>query len=139
MSDPDQPQPVCRTRPCPACPYRRDVPSGIWDAEEYAKLLAYDRPTGEQPLAAFACHATPQRLCHGWAVTHSNRGHEHELLALRLLDLTPPDGPAPVPLFESGQQAAEHGLRDPLPGPDAIRAIRRLRRYPRLAADPDTP
>jgi hypothetical protein len=27
-----------RRRPCSSCPYRRDVPSGLWSAEEYDKL-----------------------------------------------------------------------------------------------------
>jgi uncharacterized protein DUF6283 len=27
-----------RRRPCPSCPYRRDVPSGLWDTCEYDKL-----------------------------------------------------------------------------------------------------
>lgn len=26
--------------PCGTCPYRRDVPAGIWHGEEYAKLPA---------------------------------------------------------------------------------------------------
>lgn len=95
--------------PCMACPYRRDVAPGVWHPEEYAKLPPYDRPTGEQPLAAFMCHATPEHYCHGWAVCHSNRGHEHELLSLRLrgVDHIPP---ATVPLFGSGREAADHGL-----------------------------
>lgn len=25
-----------RSMPCVACPYRQDVPSGIWSADEYA-------------------------------------------------------------------------------------------------------
>lgn len=64
-----------------ACPYRKDVPSGVWDASEYDKLPAYDAPTAEQPFAPFACHATPEKLCHGWAVCHSNRGSAFELIA----------------------------------------------------------
>jgi hypothetical protein len=33
---------TCAARPCASCPYRKDVPSGIWAAHEYTKLLAYD-------------------------------------------------------------------------------------------------
>lgn len=29
----------CRTEPCETCPYRRDVPSGVWSADEYRKLI----------------------------------------------------------------------------------------------------
>jgi Family of unknown function (DUF6283) len=99
-----------RTRPCPTCPYRRDVPSGLWARSEYDRLVGYDAPTFAQPTAVFACHSTPDELCHGWAVVHMARGHEHELLALRLRW---PDGGVPdaaVPLFESGAAAAAHGL-----------------------------
>jgi hypothetical protein len=128
-----------RKEPCTSCPYRRDVPSGLWAAHEYDKLLAYDAPTAEQPMAPFMCHATPEHFCHGWAVCHSNRGHEFELLALRLaasrnLGILP-DVPEPfVPLFGSGAEAAEHGKRDiEEPSPEAGQAVDRLlRKYPRL-------
>ncbi|WP_336794377.1 DUF6283 family protein [Gordonia malaquae] len=43
-------------RPCESCPYRRDVPSGVWAESEYEKLRAYDAPTGEQPVRLFLCH-----------------------------------------------------------------------------------
>jgi hypothetical protein len=42
------------------------VPSGAWVAEEYAKLPAYDRPTGEQPAGLFLCHQQDGRACAGW-------------------------------------------------------------------------
>jgi Family of unknown function (DUF6283) len=100
-----------RKEPCSACPYRRDVASGVWAEHEYDKLLDYDRPTGEQPIAAFSCHATPDHYCHGWAVVHSNRGNENDLLALRLRG-SPEIPEAAVPLFNSGQEAAEHGKAD---------------------------
>lgn len=34
MNEYEEPSP----RLCESCPYRRDVPSGIWDRSEYAKL-----------------------------------------------------------------------------------------------------
>ena len=43
-------------RPCDSCPYRQDVPSGIWAASEYAKLPAYDAPTCAQSARLFLCH-----------------------------------------------------------------------------------
>lgn len=128
-------EPTCRKTPCPACPYRRDVPSGVWAPEEYEKLRRYDAPTGDQPLAAFMCHATPERLCHGWAVVHSSRGHDFDLLALRFMfhDAKVPNEAA-VPLFASGNEAADYGQRDvTAPTPAAEESISRLLRYPRLA------
>jgi hypothetical protein len=124
-----------RSQPCSACPYRRDVPSGVWAHEEYEKLRPYDALTGDQPLGVFACHATPESLCHGWVVCHTNRGHEHDLLALRIrgadYDLIPEET---VPLFDSGNDAADHGQTDITdPSPEAIATADRLmRKYERL-------
>lgn len=122
-----------RSQPCSACPYRLDVPSGVWDASEYDKLRPYDRPTGDQPWAGFACHATPEHFCHGWAVVHMRRGRRYELLALRLLpEMEIPD--AGVPLFDSGTDAADWGQQDhDNPSTEAIEVINRLiRKYDRL-------
>jgi hypothetical protein len=123
-----------RSQSCLACPYRQDAPSGLWAEEEYDKLTEYDNPTSEQPFAAFFCHATPEVLCHGWAVCHSNRGHEFELLALRLWE---PEGGLPeadAKLFACGREAAEHGKRDlSHPSPEARATAQRLmRKYERL-------
>ena len=123
-----------RKEPCSSCPYRRDVPSGVWAKSEYAKLVEYDAPTGEQPFAPFACHATPEHNCHGWAVVHSNRGPEYELLALRMW---PPNNGVPeaaVPLFASGQEAAEHGMADiEEPSDEAVKTVAKLMgKYERL-------
>jgi hypothetical protein len=38
--------------PCPSCPYRKDVPSGVWAPEEYDKLPAYDNDTPSHRLSA---------------------------------------------------------------------------------------
>lgn len=124
-----------RAMPCEACPYRRDVPSGVWAFHEYEKLRAYDLPTPAQPYATFACHASPEAHCHGWAVVHMNRGHDHELVALRIW---PQDGPIPqpvVPLFRSGNEAADHGQKDiEHPSPEAGVAVERLlHKHPRLS------
>jgi hypothetical protein len=120
---------TCRKTPCPACPYRRDVPSGVWAPEEYDKLRRYDAPTADQPTAAFLCHATIEHLCHGWAVVHSQRGHPFDLLALRrmLHDAKVPEVAA-VPLFSSGNEAADHGQREVCsPSPAAEEAMAKLR------------
>lgn len=133
-----------RSQPCSACPYRQDCPSGVWDASEYDKLPPYDAPTFEQPLSAFVCHVSPSHLCNGWAVCHSNRGHEYELASLRLLGITAPVIRRPsmmdIPLFESGSDAAMWGYRDLYdPGPYAVKTIERLmRKYPRLRSSADT-
>jgi len=125
--------PRCREQPCETCPYRRDVPSGLWGAHEYNKLPEYDKPTGEQPLGPFHCHTSPNFLCTGWAVCHERSGRGKELMALRVLasvtgELVPlPD--TTVPLFASGAAAAEHGLRDiHRPGRKALAAMRKIER-----------
>jgi hypothetical protein len=105
-----------RKNPCASCPYRRDVPSGIWAREEYDKLVRYDAPTGEQPTQAFACHQPAEQgktLCAGWVAVHGT-----ELLALRLgvafyqISDEVFDYSTRVPLWKSGAEAREHGLRD---------------------------
>jgi hypothetical protein len=122
-----------RKEPCSACPYRQDVPSGLWAHQEYEKLRLYDAPTPEQPSAPFACHATPEHYCHGWAVVHSSRGNEFALLALRLRGIRDVP-PAAVPLMFSGNDAANHGEADiDEPSLDAVEAIQKLlRKHPRL-------
>ena len=122
-------------RPCDSCPYRRDVPSGVWVADEYRKLLAYDRETPYQPTGVFLCHLQNGHVCAGWAGCH--RGDD--LLALRLAvasgGMTVEDAVAtidyrsPVPLFSSGAEACAHGLADvDAPGADAHRAMAKVRR-----------
>lgn len=124
--------------PCASCPYRRDVPSGIWDTDEYAKLPRYDQPTGEQPPGAFRCHLYPDdrpRACAGWAGCHDS----DELLALRVGVLTGSmtvetaeairDYVSPVPLFASGTEAAVHGMREVCrPSADAHAAMAKISR-----------
>jgi hypothetical protein len=131
-------QPPAR-RPCGTCPYRRDVPSGVWAASEYEKLRAYDWPTMEQPPAVFLCHQqnrdTADRVCAGWAGVHDGA----HLLALRIVVLerrmTPDDVDAtigyvsPVPLFASGGEAAEHGMAEiDAPGMRAVEAMAKIGR-----------
>lgn len=122
-------------RPCISCPYRRDVPSGVWHPEDYAKLALYDVPTGDQPTALFLCHqndhdADRTRVCAGWVGCHGV-----ELLALRFaaIDHGPEfaaacwDYRSPVPLFASGAEAASHGMAEVLnPGDRAVEMIRKI-------------
>jgi len=127
-------------RPCASCPYRRDVPPGIWAREEYEKLPNYDEPTPFQPPQVFLCHqhdSGTERapVCGGWAGCHDG----DELLALRMAvfggSMTVEDVEAvrdynsPVPLFASGAEAAAHGLSAlRAPGPDAVKAIGKIQR-----------
>ncbi|MFD7540214.1 DUF6283 family protein [Streptomyces sp. NPDC059819] len=107
-------------RPCESCPYRRDVPAGIWASDEYAKLRRYDADTPDQPTGLFQCHqadadSAVRRVCAGWAGCHEGG----ELLALRLallhgrIDIATFEAVveyvSPVPLFSSGREAATHG------------------------------
>lgn len=131
-----------RPRPCPSCPYRRDVPSGIWEAEEYSKLPGYDLDIPDQLAARavnlFHCHSQPVNLCAGWAGCHDMTN----MLAVRLhaRDVDPAvfEYVSPVPLFGSGAEAAAHGMRDlAAPGAEARRKIAQLLRArdARLPAD----
>lgn len=123
-------------RPCPSCPYRLDVPSGVWSAEEYRKLEAYDRPTWDQPGALFLCHQTDagdprRRVCAGWVGCHGD-----ELLALRLAAAAGRIDPeevlgyrTSVALFDSGTSAAAHGQAEiEWPGAAAAEAIAKVSR-----------
>ncbi|WP_280320004.1 DUF6283 family protein [Nocardia wallacei] len=134
-------------RPCASCPYRRDVPSGIWAAEEYAKLPAYDRPTMEQPPGVFLCHqndrgSAESRVCGGWAGCHDG----YELLSIRFammhgeMDAATAEAiceyQTSVALFASGAAAAEHGIAE-IEGPSsaAVAAIQKVRRRRDLTFD----
>lgn len=127
--------------PCKSCPYRTDVPSGVWHADEYAKLPQYDGDMGEQVMkgghALFMCHQRDGCLCAGWVGTHG----PHELIALRLHRVAPEtfDFVSPVPLFASGAEACAHGMKEiDAPGAKANRVMARLQRQHGLTGyDPD--
>lgn len=132
-------------RPCDSCPYRRDVPAGVWADSEYDKLPHYDEPTYAQPPQVFVCHQQDGRVCAGWAGCHDGVN----LLSLRIAVLggalssadyeATVDYACPVPLFTSGQAAAEHG-RAGVEQPDASarRVIAKIsRRRPGSAASED--
>lgn len=120
--------------PCGSCPYRKDVPSGVWSASEYDKLPAYDEPEmWNQPQGMFGCHQNDGRLCAGWVGCHDM----HNNLALRIAimggHITGDDideileYETKVPLWESGQAAAEHGKREiESPGEKASRVVSKL-------------
>ncbi|MEV7871442.1 DUF6283 family protein [Streptomyces sp. NPDC088124] len=126
-------------RPCESCPYRRDVASGVWAREEYEKLRRYDAATPDQPPRLFQCHqadadSTGGRICAGWAGCHGGN-----LLGLRIAVLEGPIDEAtfaaaaeyqsPVPLFDSGGEAADHGRAGiDQPDADAVRIIGKVTR-----------
>jgi hypothetical protein len=123
--------------PCKSCPYRRDVPSGVWDASEYDKLPLYDGELDEQLMkggqALFNCHQQDGHLCAGWLATHG----PDNLIALRLassmfdVEIMPEVWAyqSPVPVFETGQQACDHGKAEiDNPGAKATRTVTRLLR-----------
>lgn len=129
---PGKPLPPAKN-PCGSCPYRRDVPSGVWHESEYARLATYDGETFTQPASLFACHQSDQRLCAGWVGCHDM----DQSLSVRIAGATGQLAPqviedlfdytTPVPLFASGAEAAEHGLVDvESPNEKARRVIAKL-------------
>lgn len=123
MSDLPKPAAV----PCPSCPYRKDVPSGVWEADEYEKLPRYDKPTYAQPPQLFMCHQQNGCICSGWLACHD----KGELLALRLhpVDPTAYEYRSPVPVFADGWRAALHGVKDIAnPGPAARALMKKIGR-----------
>lgn len=122
-------------KPCASCPYRRDVPSGVWAADEYTKLRGYDRETFDQPPGVFLCHQQDGRVCAGWVGCHDMG----ESLAVRLgaaVGVLAPEVvdalyeyETPVPLWSSGAEAAAHGLASVrAPGPTARRVVEKIER-----------
>lgn len=121
MTAPLKPPPA----PCGSCPYRRDVPSGIWQQHEYDKLPEYDGETWEQSPHLFLCHQRDGHLCGGWLACHDPR----ELLALRISPVHPDtfNYKTDVPVFSTGAEAREHGIREiENPGPQACKMMRGL-------------
>ncbi len=117
--------------PCKSCPYRRDVPSGVWAKEEYEKLSKYDGEIIEQltkgATGLFLCHQQNNALCSGWLGCHGPA----ELLAMRLnyerVDPETFSYETDVALFSSGAEAAAHGMNEiEMPSGTARRTIDRL-------------
>lgn len=119
--------------PCGSCPYRQDVPTGVWHADEYAKLPGYEGDTGEQSPGVFMCHQQDGSVCSGWAHVA-----DEDTLAVRLAGISNPDVAlaiveyrSPIPMHESHSAAAEHGLSgyvEGAPPPDAERIHQKLER-----------
>lgn len=129
-----------RKTPCASCPYRKDVPSGVWEASEYEKLREYDGSIADQAAAGatglFFCHQADGQLCAGWTGCHDMG----ENLAVRLhfsqLDYAVFEYESPVPLFGSGNEAADHGERDiEEQGEEARETVRKLIRVREIRED----
>lgn len=121
--------------PCGSCPYRRDVPSGVWHEEEYAKLPGYDRETASQSPDVFLCHQQDGRLCAGWVACHDMNESLGLRLAVSFGAIEVSDVHAilnystPVPIFASGAEAAAHGRAEiRTPGDRAAKTIDKLGR-----------
>jgi len=125
-------------RPCGTCPYRRDVPSGIWDESEYVKLPRYDLDTWEQIEAGahrgfFYCHQQDGRLCAGWVGCHDMATNAAMRIGVSSGWISPEnyeevcDYETPVPLFDSGQEAHDHGMAEyHEPSPAARKRVAKL-------------
>ena len=101
----------CAANPCSSCPYRKDTPPGVWAAEEYEKLPAWDDPL-RLDAGVFLCHKGDRKLvCRGWLeVHHENIGVRLALLR-NIIDLGAHREPTKVPLYKSGRAACAAGLR----------------------------
>lgn len=120
--------------PCASCPYRQDVPSGVWSREEYLKLPDYDGSILHQlmrgAMGMFMCHQRDGRLCAGWLACHG----AGQLAAMRFVAVNEPevdprvwDYDCETPLWASGEEACEHGLRDiEAPGREALAMMETL-------------
>lgn len=116
--------------PCTSCPYRRDVPSGVWDRSEYEKLRGYD--TNEQ-FGLFLCHQTTiawhNMICRGWLTVHCESVAARLAVAQGRITNEQKYAPVKEPLYTSGNEAADAGLRGiRRPGKKARRVIERLTR-----------
>ena len=135
-------------RGCVSCPYLLDVPSGVWSADEYEKLPAYDNGPQGQPsmlVGVFLCHQTPEikpkvgtdTVCRGWLTVHC------EGIAARLAvmqgQITPEQLYAEVqePLYASGAEAAAAGIKGiKRPNKKARKIIDRLAKAGRKGKPP---
>jgi hypothetical protein len=123
------------TNPCGSCPYRRNVPSGVWDPSEYEKLPPYDNETPFQPGEVFMCHQQDGCLCAGWVAVHDMRNSLGLRMAVVFGQIDPTHAyqamsyTTETPLFSSGQEARDHGMAEvQTPGPRARAVVAKLER-----------
>lgn len=116
--------------PCSTCPYRKDVPSGVWHYEEYEKLRGYDDNTA---LSVFMCHqssvANVEMACKGWVMVHQNSVAVRLACMTRQIDHRTCFEPTEVELYESGNAAADAGQRHiKRPRKKALKVIEKLKK-----------
>lgn len=101
---------------CDSCPYRRDVPPGVWAKEEYDKLPLYDCDAPMPALSSFLCHQSHATeiatVCRGWLSVH------RDSVAARISQIKGELLPEDIPTadesnvyYESGAEAAKAGKR----------------------------
>jgi hypothetical protein len=75
--------------PCKTCPYRKDVPVGVWHRSEYENLLAQDADQIGGHM--FACHQTralpdsERQVCGGWLLDQKRRNIPSILLRVAII------------------------------------------------------
>jgi hypothetical protein len=78
-----------RRTPCGSCPYRKDVPAGLWHRAEFENLLRHD--ANEFAGSTFGCHEgrnkprDEQDTCIGWLLDQRSRGYPSIQLRMRLM------------------------------------------------------
>lgn len=100
----------CLPNPCSTCPYRRDTPPGVWAREEYEKLPAFDE---QWTVSTFLCHngAKPNNtVCRGWLEVH-DQNIGVRMASFKIVWTAANKRPTSVPLYASGKQARDFGLR----------------------------
>lgn len=114
--------------PCDSCPYRRDCPSGVWHEAEYEKLRDYD---SNRAFSLFLCHQTPVigevTACRGWLTVHAESVAARLAVCQGLVTDEQRYAPVSVPLFSSGEEAADAGeARIKRPGKAARKMIEKI-------------
>lgn len=123
---------IVASNPCATCPYRKDVPSGVWHHDEYERLRKFDDEPRADNLGTFLCHQTnvcgKEIACKGWLMVH------RESVAVRLAMLRghideSAFSPTDVALHDSGNAAADFGQRDiERPRRTALKVMQKLKR-----------
>lgn len=118
-----------KAEPCLTCPYRLDVPSGVWSASEYEKLRGYG---ANVTFNLFLCHQTiaggVELACKGWLLVESESVAVRVACSLGLLDYPACFAPCSAGLHSSGAAAADYGQKQlKRPGRRALRVIEKLR------------
>ena len=73
--------------PCSSCPYRQDVPTGVWDPQHFLDVLKADA----EPFrgAMWGCHKyvkkEEQSFCAGWLLDQRRRNFPSIQLRLRMM------------------------------------------------------